>query len=78
MEKRKYVGRIDIKETKYGELIKVSLGPKDFKLLSDERNEKGWVIFDLKRTKDGGYYGEVAPIFQAKPQATNTVADDLF
>ncbi len=78
MEKRKYIARIDTKETKYGEIIKVSLGPNDFKLLTDERNEKGWVMFDLKKTKDGGYYGEIAPKFKPKAQATNTVNDDLF
>lgn len=77
MEARKYVGRTDVKTTKYGEIIKVSLGPKDFQLLQEERNEKGWVMFDLKRTKDGGYYGEIAPQF--KPgQAANATSDDLF
>lgn len=78
MEQRKYIARIDTKETKYGEIIKVSLGPNDFKLLTDEKNEKGWVMFDLKKTKDGGYYGEIAPKFVKKPEAANTISDDLF
>tara|TARA_R110000868_G_scaffold315459_1_gene576334 strand:- start:736 stop:972 length:237 start_codon:yes stop_codon:yes gene_type:complete len=78
MEKRKYVGRLDVKETKYGEIIKVSLGPLDFQLLQDERNEKGWVMFDLKRSKEGGYYGEIATQFKPQTEAANTATDDLF
>jgi hypothetical protein len=75
---RKYIGRVKTQETKYGEIITVSLGPKDFQLLQADRNEKGWVMFDLKSTKEGGYYGEIAPQFKAKAQPTNTTSDDLF
>jgi len=75
---RKYIGRIKTQETKYGEIITVSLGPKDFQLLQADRNEKGWVMFDLKNTKEGGYYGEIAPQFKAKAQPANTTSDDLF
>lgn len=78
MENRKYVAKTEVKTTKYGEIIKVSLGPKDFQLLQEERNAKGWVMFDLKRTKDGGYYGEIAPKFTANAQASNATSDDLF
>lgn len=78
MENRKYVAKTEVKTTKYGEIIKVSLGPKDFQLLQAERNEKGWVMFDLKRTKEGGYYGEIAPKFTPNAQAANATSDDLF
>jgi predicted dithiol-disulfide oxidoreductase (DUF899 family) len=59
MSDKIYVGRVETKEGKYGELISVSLGPQDFEKLEAAKNQRGWVNLNWKQSKDGGYYMEV-------------------
>ena len=59
MEKKVYVGRVEVKEGKYGELISVALGPQGFEKLEAAKNERGWVNLNWKQSKEGGYYMEV-------------------
>lgn len=51
MKEQKFIGRVKVINTKYGELIKISLGPQD---LSKVKN--GWINMILKKGKEGGYY----------------------
>lgn len=51
MKEQKFIGNVKIIETKYGELIKISLGPKDL-----EKVKNGWINMILKKKKEGGYY----------------------
>lgn len=54
------VGRVEIKQTKFGDLTKVSFGPQDMQKLQDQASSnKGWVNLVLKQGKSGGYYLEV-------------------
>lgn len=83
--KRKYFGRVQVKSNNYGEIIKIGVGPKDFKLLEESKNDTGWLTIDVKQSKDGGYYAEIyepgnnTQQQNSKPvQAANTVTDDLF
>jgi hypothetical protein len=83
--KRKYFGRIQVKSNSYGEIIKIGVGPKDFKLLEESKNDTGWLTIDVKPSKDGGYYAEIyepgnstQQYGNKQAQATNTVTDDLF
>ena len=81
--KRKYFGRIQVKENTYGEIIKIGIGPKDFELLNSSKGETGWVTVDIKPRQEGGYYGEIyEPQAQgqakAQVQPANTATDDLF
>ena len=78
MEKRKYVGKFKTTPTKYGEIIKVSVGPRDFDTLKSSTNSNGWVIFDIKKNKEGEYYGEIPTQYEPQAVATNTTTDDLF
>ena len=54
-----YVGRVEVKEGQYGELISVAFGPQDFEKLEAAKNERGWVNLNWKQSKEGGYYMEV-------------------
>ena len=73
---RKYVGRIEVKNTQYGDIIKLSLGPNDIEAINGSKSPKGWVTIDIKPSSKGGLYGEIG-MFQkvAAAQASN---DDLF
>lgn len=51
MEKQKFIGRVKTIPTKYGDLIKISLGPKDL-----ENVKNGWINMILKKSKEGQYY----------------------
>lgn len=59
MSDKIYVGRIEAKEGKFGELISVAFGPQDFEKLEAAKNERGWVNLNWKKSKEGGYYMEV-------------------
>ena len=79
--KRKYVGRVETKNTQYGDIIKVGIGPNDFEILNSSKSAKGWVTIDIKAKQGGGYYAEIASY---EPKATYgqpkaaPVNDDLF
>lgn len=51
MEKQKFIGRVKTIQTKYGDMIKISLGPKDL-----EQVKNGWINMILKKSKEGSYY----------------------
>jgi hypothetical protein len=86
MSDKVYVGRVETKEGKYGELVSVSLGPQDFEKLEAAKNERGWVNLNWKQAKDGGYYMEVyqnagsgggAKASSAKQAFTQNQSNDL-
>jgi hypothetical protein len=79
--KRKYVGRVETKNTQYGDIIKIGLGPNDLEMINASKSAKGWVTVDVKLKKDGGYYAEIASYEPnsnyGQPKAA-PVNDDLF
>ncbi len=54
MEK-KFIGRIQQIQTKYGEMIKIGIPEKDFV----QHIKNGWVNMVLKKSQKGGYYLEI-------------------
>jgi len=56
MSDKVFVGKTNVVTTQYGEIIKVSLGPQDFEVLNNAKNEKGWVNLEIKGKRDGGKY----------------------
>lgn len=76
--KRKYVGKFKTTPTKYGEIIKVSMGPRDFEMMKGETNKNGWMVFDIKKNKEGEWYGEVPQQYTPQAQPANATNDDLF
>lgn len=82
---KQFVAKTNVVNTKYGQIVKIALGPQDFEILQNAKNEKGWVNLEMKDKRDGGKYiqlqGEYAGAAQGssgapKAQAVND-SDDL-
>lgn len=73
-----FVGKTNVVTTKYGEIVKVALGPQDFEILTNSKNDKGWVNLEIKDKRDGGKYIQLQGEYTggAKPSAVNDT-DDL-
>lgn len=73
-----FVGKTTVVDTKFGQIVKVALGPQDFEVLTNAKNEKGWVNLEIKDKRDGGKYIQLQGEYnaKAKPQAVNDT-DDL-
>jgi hypothetical protein len=59
MSDKIFIGKVEKKETKFGEMIKISLGAADIQKLSENLNEKGWINLVMKNGKNGNSYIEV-------------------
>lgn len=64
-----FVGKTNVINTKYGEIVKVALGPQDFEVLTNAKNEKGWVNLEIKDKRDGGKYIQLQGEMQSRPKA---------
>lgn len=69
MSDKVFVGKTNVVSTKYGEIVKVALGPQDFEVLANAKNEKGWVNLEMKDKRDGGKYLQVQGEMQSQPKA---------
>lgn len=58
MNEKNYANGVLIKaiETQYGEILKVGVNLEKF---NKNPNVKGWVNFDIKKSKSGNYYAEL-------------------
>lgn len=78
MSDKVFVGKTNVVNTKYGQIVKVAFGPQDFEVLMNAKNDKGWVNLEIKDKRDGGKYiqlqGEMAS--RPKAQAVND-GDDM-
>ena len=77
-EARQFVGKIKVIETKYGNIVKIALGPNDLEILASNRNDKGWVNLEMKDKRDGGKYLQIQGEQLAPKQAVNTKEDYPF
>lgn len=77
---KQFIGRVEAKQTKFGELIKISFGTKDRQLLQDTQ-KNGWNNLALKKGKAGNYYLEIDTYEPKEPkepkEKQETPADDL-
>ena len=75
-----FVGKTSVVNTKFGQIVKVALGPQDFEVLQNNKNEKGWVNLEMKDKRDGGKYLQLQSEMQSQPkaQAVNDVDDMPF
>lgn len=65
MSEKVFVGKTSVVNTKYGQIVKVALGPQDFEVLMNSKNDRGWVNLEMKDKRDGGKYLQLQ---QAMPQ----------
>jgi hypothetical protein len=64
---KKFVGNVKVINTKFGELVKISISVKDF----DENQKNGWVNAVLKKSKEGKYYLELDEWTPEKKEASH-------
>ena len=69
MSEKIFIGKIQVKDTQYGEIIKVGFSEKDLETLAEHKNERGWVNISILNSKNGGKYGIIDTYQQDKPQA---------
>lgn len=58
MDNKVFFGKVDKKQTQYGELIKLGFSKDDLIKMQQNLNEKGWINIVLKTNKDGKSYME--------------------
>jgi hypothetical protein len=69
MADKVFVGKTTVVNTKFGQIVKVALGPQDFEVLTNSKNDKGWVNLEIKDKRDGGKYIQIQGMYTDKPQA---------
>jgi hypothetical protein len=69
MADKVFVGKTTVVNTKFGQIVKVALGPQDFEVLTNSKNDKGWVNLEIKDKRDGGKYIQIQGMYADKPQA---------
>lgn len=79
---KQFVAKTSVVNTQYGQIVKIALGPQDFEILQNAKNDKGWVNLEMKDKRDGGKYiqlqGEYNPKGGAAPKAAAVNdSDDL-
>ena len=72
-----FVGKTSVINTKFGEIVKVALGPQDFEVLLNAKNEKGWVNLEIKDKRDGGKYIQLQGEMKPRAAAVNDSDTDL-
>lgn len=69
MSDKVFVGKTNVVNTKYGQIVKVAFGPQDFEVLMNAKNDKGWVNLEIKDKRDGGKYIQLQGEMAARPKA---------
>jgi hypothetical protein len=69
MSDKQFVGKTNVVTTKYGKIVKVAFGPQDFEVLTNAKNDKGWVNLEMKDKRDGGVYFQIQGEYTGKPKA---------
>ena len=71
-----FIGKTKVVKTKFGEIVKIAFGPRDFEALDGLKNESGWVNLELMSKRDGEKYLKVQEQYQPK-KAVNGGGDDF-
>lgn len=71
MADKVFVGKTTVVNTKFGQIVKVALGPQDFEVLTNNKNDKGWVNLEIKDKRDGGKYIQLQGEMKPKAAAVN-------
>jgi hypothetical protein len=77
MADKVFVGKTTVVNTKFGQIVKVALGPQDFEVLTNAKNDKGWVNLEIKDKRDGGKYIQLQGEMKQQAAAVNDTDSDL-
>jgi hypothetical protein len=72
-----FIGKVEVKETQFGEIIKIGFSPEDRKKMKQYVNSMGWINISILNSKKGGKYA-VVDVYNAtaKPVAPKPVQED--
>ena len=59
MAEKIFIGKVEIKETQWGEIIKIAFNPEDKKKLDQYSNNSGWTNISILSSKNGGKYATI-------------------
>jgi len=71
-----FIGKTKVVKTKFGEIVKIAFGPRDFEQFEGLKNQSGWVNLELMSKRDGEKYLKVQDEYQPK-KAVNAGTDDF-
>lgn len=77
MADKVFVGKTNVVTTQYGQIVKIALGPQDFEVLQNSKNEKGWVNLEMKDKRDGGKYLQLQGEMKQKAVGVNDTDDGM-
>ena len=72
-----FVGKTNVVNTKFWQIVKVALGPQDFEVLQNNKNDKGWVNLEIKDKRDGGKYIQLQGEMKPKAVGVNDTDDGM-
>ncbi len=59
MAEKIFIGKIEINETPWWEIIKIAFNPEDKKKLDQYSNNSGWTNISILNSKNGGKYATI-------------------
>lgn len=77
MADKVFVGKTNVVTTQYGQIVKIALGPQDFEVLQNSKNDKGWVNLEMKDKRDGGKYLQLQGEMKRKAVGVNDTDDGM-
>lgn len=72
-----FIGKTKVVKTKFGEIVKIAFGPKDFEKFGELKNESGWLNLELMSKRDGEKYLKVQEAYTPKAKPVNGGSDDF-
>ena len=71
-----FIGKVEVKETQFGEIIKIGFSPEDKKKMKQYANSMGWINISILNSKKGGKYAVVDTYNAPKPITPAPVQED--
>ncbi len=76
MAEKIFIGKVEVKETQFGEIIKIGFSPEDREKMKKYANSMGWINISILNKKQGGKYAVVDVYNAPKPVAPAPVQED--
>lgn len=76
MAEKIFIGKVEVKETQFGEIIKIGFSPEDREKMKKYVNSMGWINISILGSKKGGKYAVVDVYNAPKPVAPAPVKED--
>lgn len=71
-----FIGKVEVKETQFGEIIKIGFSPEDREKMKQYVNSMGWINISILNKKQGGKYAVIDVYNAPKPVTPAPVQED--